>query len=221
MGIITGYFSLISFLLLVIKFIVRKMKNQKLNHIFKQLHKPVSCVFLLSCIIHFVLVIPVLKARNLLVTYSGLLSFGIAILLILFCHIIKDGKKKMFWHRTLAFALLVAVTCHVTVYFTDFIQYKNNIQGIKTTEIDLSTIPDGKYVGDYDAGYLYAKVQVTVEDGQIKEIEILEHRNERGQKAESIADRIIDKQTLNVDAITNATYSSLVIEKACENALRQ
>ena len=60
-----------------------------------------------------------------------------------------------------------------------------------------------------------------MDKGQITDIEILEHRNERGQKAESIIDKIVDEQKLNVDAITSATNSSLVIKKACENALRQ
>lgn len=106
MGIITGYISLISFLLLAVKYVLRRMKNQKMNCFFKRLHKPVSCIFLLSCIIHLILVIPVLKARNLLVTFSGFLGFGIAIFIILLCHVIKDRKKKMFWHRALTLALL-------------------------------------------------------------------------------------------------------------------
>ncbi|MDD3412957.1 MAG: FMN-binding protein [Lachnospiraceae bacterium] len=221
MGIITGYISLISFLLLAAKFAMRKMKIQKMNQFFKRLHKPVSCVFLLSCIIHLILVIPVLKTRNLLVTFSGYLGFGIAILIILLCHMIKDGKKKMFWHRTLTLALLTAVVCHVIVYYMDFIHYKDSIQGIEITEIDISTIPDGNYVGDYNAGYIYAKVQVSVDKGQISDIKIIEHRNERGQKAESIISKIVDEQKLNVDAVSSATNSSLVIKKACENALRQ
>lgn len=132
MGIITGYISLISFLLLATKFVMRRMKNQKMNRFFKKIHKPVSCIFLLSCIIHLILVIPVLKTRNLLVVFSGYLGFGIAILIILFCHVI--------------------------VYYMDFIHYKDSIQGIEITEIDISTIPDGNYVGDYNVGYIYAKV---------------------------------------------------------------
>ena len=85
----------------------------------------------------------------------------------------------------------------------------------------MTGIADGDYIGDYDAGYIYAKVQVVVKDGKMKEIRILEHRNERGQRAESIVEHIVDKQRLDVDAVTGATNSSLVIEKACENAITQ
>ena len=56
-------------------------------------------------------------------------------------------------------------------------------------------------------------------DGKISDIEIWEHRNERGGKAESIIEDILEEQRIDVDAVTGATNSSLVIEKACENAL--
>lgn len=68
-------------------------------------------------------------------------------------------------------------------------------------------------------GYIYAKVQVIIKDGKISEIEILEHRNERGQGAEGISEKIIEQQRIDADTVTGATNSSLVIEKACENAL--
>lgn len=221
MGIFMGYLCLLCLLLLAAKFAARKTKREKVNSFFEKLHKPVSCIFLLLCVIHLFFVFPVLKGRNLLVTVSGIIGFGIAILLILLCHTIKDGKRKMFWHRTLTIVLLAVVVFHVTVYVIDFMQYKNDIKSIRIAEVDMSAISDGKYIGDYDAGYIYAKVQITVKNGKITGIEVLEHRNERGQKAESIVEHIVEEQRLEVDAITGATNSGLVIEKACENALNQ
>ena len=50
-------------------------------------------------------------------------------------------------------------------------------------------------------------------------IDILEHKNGRGSPAEVVTDRIIEKQKIDVDAISGATNSSIVIKKAVENAL--
>ena len=50
-------------------------------------------------------------------------------------------------------------------------------------------------------------------------IRILEHKNERGQAAETIVDQIVSEQKIDVDAISGATNSSKVIKKAVENAL--
>ena len=64
-------------------------------------------------------------------------------------------------------------------------------------------------------------MKVTIKKNKIYNIDILKHDNERGQRAESIIDSIIQKQRFDVDAISGATNSSLVIEKACENAVRE
>lgn len=221
MSIFMGYISLICLLLLAGKFVARKTNSHKIDCFFKKLHKPVSCVFLLFCVAHLFLAFPILKGRDLMVTVSGSISLGIAILLILLCHLIQDVKRKMLWHRILTIALLAAVVLHIVVYFNDYMRYKDKVREIKISDVNIAAIPDGKYIGEYDVGYIYVKVQVVIQDGKFSKIDILEHRNERGQKAEAIVDNIIEEQKIDVDAVTSATNSSLVIEKACENALSQ
>lgn len=78
---------------------------------------------------------------------------------------------------------------------------------------------DGAYIGEYDAGYIYAKVQVTVKSEKIDHIDLLEHRNEHGKPAEKIISSITEKQSLQVDAVSGATNSSKVIKAAVQNAL--
>lgn len=219
MGILTGYISFVCFILLAAKYVARKTKNYKVDHFLKGLHKPVSCIFFISSVLHLFLVLPVLKGRSLPVTVSGSISIVFAILLVLLCHIIKNGQKKMFWHRMMTVVLLAVVILHVITYYVDFAQYKNKIKETEIADVNITTVPNGVYIGEYDVGYIYAKVQVTVVDGKISEIEILEHRNERGSRAENIIEDILAEQRIDVDAVTGATNSSLVIEKACENAL--
>lgn len=93
-------------------------------------------------------------------------------------------------------------------------------QAVRETTFEDINIPDGVYVGEYDVDFIYAKVEVTVQNGEITNINILEHRHERGKTAEVITDSIVDKQKIDVDAISGATNSSTVIKKAVENALK-
>ena len=43
---------------------------------------------------------------------------------------------------------------------------------------------------------IYAKVEVTIQNGEITGIRILEHKNERGQAAEAVVDRIVAEQRI-------------------------
>ena len=67
--------------------------------------------------------------------------------------------------------------------------------------------------------FVYAKAEVTVKAGVITNIDILEHKNGRGSRAEVVIDRILEEQKIDVDAVSGATNSSTVIKKAVENAL--
>lgn len=217
---IIGYISLLCLFLLVSKFIARKVKAKRIDLFLGKIHKPVSCIFLLSFFAHILSVIPVLKSRGLLVAVTGIIAVLTAMLLILLCHTIKSKSKKMLLHRIFSVLLLLAVFFHITAYYADFIAYQDKIKQTEISEVDISNISDGVYIGEYDAGYIYAKVQVSVYSGEIRAIDIIEHRNERGQKAEEIIYGIVEQQRIDVDAITSATNSSIVIKKAVENALQ-
>lgn len=55
----------------------------------------------------------------------------------------------------------------------------------------------------------------------IRNIMILEHEDLLGKPAEKIIDSMIEQRSLEVDAVTSATYSSDTIRKAIENAVQQ
>ena len=69
--------------------------------------------------------------------------------------------------------------------------------------------------------FIYAKVEVTVKNGEVSNINILEHRHERGETAEAIINKIVEQQKIDIDTISGATNSSIVIKKAVENALKK
>ena len=106
------------------------------------------------------------------------------------------------------------------IYLKSVADYKQAVKETTFEEINISDISDGVYIGEYDVNFIYAKVEVTVQNGEITNINILEHRHERGKTAEVITDSIVDEQKIDVDAISGATNSSTVIKKAVENALK-
>lgn len=115
--------------------------------------------------------------------------------------------------------MLVFIAAHLITYYLDFENYKNKIAHIHLQGIDIAQTADGIYVGEYDAGYIYVEVSVTVSDGLVTDICLLEHRHQRGKTAEQIVQNIITSQRTDIDAVSGATNSSLAIEKAVENAL--
>ena len=130
----------------------------------------------------------------------------------------RISKKKIISVIILLF-LLICLICGA-VYLKNVADYKRAIGETTFDEIDIADVSDGIYIGEYDVNFIYAKVEVTVEDGEIVSINILEHRHERGKAAEKVIEKIIEEQKIDVDAVSGATNSSTVIKKAVENALK-
>ena len=61
---------------------------------------------------------------------------------------------------------------------------------------------------------------VTVNSHRITEIDIIRHDGGRGKDAESITKSVVEYQSLQVDSVAGATYSSRVILRAIEDALK-
>ncbi len=130
----------------------------------------------------------------------------------------RMSKKKVALFAVM-FLLLIGLVGGI-IYLKSVADYKQAVKETTYEDIHISDIPDGVYVGEYDVDFIYAKVEVTVQNGEITNINILEHRHERGKTAEVITDSIVDEQKIDVDAISGATNSSTVIKKAVENALK-
>lgn len=99
---------------------------------------------------------------------------------------------------------------------------EKNLDELTTMEIkdvDLSEVKDGTFTGYYQVLPVDAKVEVTVENHVIKNIKLVEHGNGKGQAAEVIPQMVVEAQSLDVEAVSGATYSSMVILKAIEKAL--
>lgn len=112
MGVLLGYLCLIFFCLLSAKAITAKLHLQKMDKALMKIHKLASGFLVISCFLHILFVIPVLKNRNLFIMISGVSIVLLMILLIYLCHTIKEQKKKMWWHRTLTVLMAICMIGH-------------------------------------------------------------------------------------------------------------
>lgn len=115
----------------------------------------------------------------------------------------------------------IVVVCSVLSinYLIRINKYKEKVNNIVIEEVNLDNKKDGKYIGEFDTDVISAKVEVEIKNKKISNINIVEHKNERGTPAEVIPQKVVDAQRLKVDVVSGATNSSKVILKAIENAL--
>jgi uncharacterized protein with FMN-binding domain len=93
--------------------------------------------------------------------------------------------------------------------------------------IDPSTLPDGSYVGEYRivppfgtfVGNRRVKVQVEVQGGRIQGIAILSPEGST-ELLNAYGKQVIERQSLEVDAVGGATWTPRAFLKAVETALR-
>ncbi|MFZ7121110.1 MAG: FMN-binding protein [Eubacteriaceae bacterium] len=84
---------------------------------------------------------------------------------------------------------------------------------------------DGTYEGSSDAGmHAGLKVSVVVENGEISEVNVVEHSETDGIGTVAVAklpDMIVEAQSTEVDTVSGASKSSAAIIEAVNNALAQ
>jgi len=120
--------------------------------------------------------------------------------------------------------LLILIVVGIFVFRSFVRQAEAGLEQLSSMELatpNLAAIPDGRYVGSYEAFPVKVEVAVTVSEHMIKDIELLKHRNGQGKAAEAIIDRIVEQQSVELDVVSGATYSSLVILKSVEQALAE
>lgn len=110
---------------------------------------------------------------------------------------------------------------------------RQELQMLVIGDVDFTKLKDGTYTGEYNGlkgDSRNAAVEITVLNGEITGIKILKGAlDSDGNLAEftdgrTIGDlfqRVVESETLKVDAISGATLTSKAHLKALENALRQ
>lgn len=181
-----------------------------------RLHAPLGYLLFALSAVHLALAARLVPQRPVAVTVLGSLMF-----FLIAAAIATAWLRKYRLHRILALLVIPLLIAHVAACVAGFTAYRQAVAELAVSDVDATTVADGRHLGACDVGYIYAEVEVTVADGKIAGIELLEHRNERGARGEGVIPEILAAQRVGVDAVTGATNSSEVIKKAVESALEQ
>ena len=121
-----------------------------------------------------------------------------------------------------ALVVLAVIAAMVLVVAVTVKRIESNLEkmtALPFEDIDISRIEDGIYTGSFSSFPVSAKVEVTIKGQAITGIELLKHTHGQGGPAEVLPGYVVEAQSLDVDVISGATYSSTVILKAIEDAL--
>ena len=217
---ILGFITMFFYILTASKFITKRLGNKKLDDCFGKLHKIFAGGLIVCAVIHMILALRLFYQRPVAMTVIGFILLLAIIVNVLNHMFAKQLKRK--WiviHRIATLVILLCLLLHIFLGFFSLNSYKQKVNVIEVMNMSADDIADGYYIGTYDVGYISAKVGVTIKSNKIISIDLLEHRTEKGQKAEMITAQIVKQQQTKVDAVSGATNSSKVIMKAVENAL--
>ena len=112
--------------------------------------------------------------------------------------------------------LIVAGTVGITRLTNRLDAYLDDVE---LSAVNIASLEDGVYHGEADAGIIKVSLDVVVQSGEIQQIRLLEHRNGKGGAGEGVLDTIVARQSTVVDTISGATYSSIILMAAVQNAL--
>lgn len=130
-------------------------------------------------------------------------------------------KKRTIVILSVLTVILAVSAVGVIIIFSKIKKFNEYMENVRIDEIYPESIPDGTYHGFTDAGPIIVDLSVTVKSGRIKGIDLVRHVNGRGNAASEIIYDVIENQSLKIDMISGATYSSKVILDTIEQALTQ
>ncbi|MGI6689182.1 MAG: FMN-binding protein [Christensenellales bacterium] len=96
----------------------------------------------------------------------------------------------------------------------------NQLERQDFSQVDIAGVPDGIYQGSASAVLVKARAEVSVQDGHIQQVILLEHQHGPGHGAQALCDSIVKANSPDVDSISGATASSAVVKAAVLEALK-
>ena len=136
----------------------------------------------------------------------------------------KRRRKMPGWIIALIIAVIIGTGGGIGWSFLS--KEHTEARNLPLNAVDFGNLKDGIYIGEYEGGmykWRANKVQVTVSSGNVSDVKLLSSSDpgKNNTQQEMLYDRVIKKQSLQVDTISGATLTSKAYLQAVENALKQ
>ncbi len=93
---------------------------------------------------------------------------------------------------------------------------------LEINDVDLSSLKDGSYSGEYKGGRWTNEVKVTVKEHRIVGVEIVKDvLLPKQEVTAALVNKVLEKQSPNIDAVSGSTVTCKAYLKSIENALKQ
>ncbi len=127
-------------------------------------------------------------------------------------------NTKRILRTLIAFVLLFAILGAIGVVL--LMRNLDEVLEETIAPIQFSDIADGVYTGSYERGRFSNTLEITVQNGTVIQVRILDDMWFRDEaKRDLLFHRITQSDGLPVDAVSEATVSSIAYMKAIEDAL--
>ena len=127
--------------------------------------------------------------------------------------------KRVFRTTAIVITALVIIFTGFFLYMTRGLDEKNQPQ---LKGVTASGHEDGIYEGGYDGGRWTNRIKVTVEEGKISDIAILQDvMIPLKDVPPELFKKVMEAQTTQVDTVASATVTSKAYLKSIENALTE
>lgn len=137
----------------------------------------------------------------------------------------KLHKKWLAWLLVLTMVITIGLTgCGQQEEEPAPVEEEETVEEVEEEEETTSEMEDGVYTGSAIGNGGELVVEVTVENGEVTDIEVVDHLETKmisDMPINELPDRILEAQTVNVDAIAGATITSNAVRRATEMALEE
>ncbi len=221
-------------IIIILRVINKKYLNNnknflyKLNKALRKYHKTLGVMIIIVGFYH-----GLFSSENIFSLNLGTITWLMTIVISLtwvFKKQLRKFKNWMYWHRVLTGAFALILVIHI-IDVGGFIGVKQAYEIGFNLKDDIQVVEvetDGKYINGTYIGVANGfgpelTVEVTIIDCCIAEVEIISH-NEQSEKyfvkpMNIIPNQIVTMQSLDIDTITGATYTSIGILNATADAL--
>ena len=138
----------------------------------------------------------------------------------------KQGRKRRKMGWIIALIIIAVLGVGGLIGWQYIAKEHKEAMSLPLNAVDFSKLADGVYTGEYEGGmykWRTNKAEVTVSGGKVTGITLLESKfgEDPTQYVDPLYTQVVDKQTLQVDAVSGSTLTSKAALQAVENALVQ
>lgn len=127
--------------------------------------------------------------------------------------------KTVFKIAGIIFIVLLLVGGGFVFYLSRGLEEVSNMS---IEDVNISALEDGVYNGKYDGGRWTNEVEVTIKDSKITNINLVKDVVfSKPEVKEEMLNKVIEEQSIDVDAISGSTVTCKAYLKSIENALVQ